>query len=409
MNPWRTLSGLRREIWVLCAAMLINRAGTMVMPFLVLYLNRELGLPAERAGLALTAFGIGSLATAPLAGRLADRIGALGLMRLSLVLSGFLILALPLARTFPAVLVMTFAWAVAGEAFRPGNLALLSALASPEQRKAAFALNRLAINLGMSVGPAAGGFLAALSFGWLFWVDGLTTLAAAAVLVLFLRAGAVRAAADAASGPRAGNGTARGALRDRRFLAFLLALLPSGLIFFQLTGALPLYLVRDLHLPEWAFGTLFTVNTLLIVALEVPLNAATAAWPHRASLPLGALLCGVGFAATGLVSGFSGAVASVVLWTFGEMVLFPGSSAAVSDLAPASRRGEYMGLYTMVFSLSLAVGPYLGTSMLERMGPRVLWGGCALLGTASSLALYAVWRGFVPPLPMAEEIPAEAS
>jgi MFS family permease len=142
--------------------------------------------------------------------------------------------------------------------------------------------------------------------------------------------------------------------------------------------------VRDLGIRESLYGALFTVNTLLIIFLEVPLTSATALWSHRRALAIGALLTGSGFGALAFARTVPAIVASVVVWTFGEMIFLPTSGAFVADLAPAARRGAYMGLYTMSFSLAFAIGPWLGTVMLERFGPTVLWGVMFLFGCLSA-------------------------
>jgi predicted MFS family arabinose efflux permease len=156
--------------------------GTMVVPFLVLYLTEHLGFAVATAGLVLSVYGVGSLVSAPIAGRLCDTVGALRVMQGSLFLSGLLFLLFPLARSAAPVLALAFALAVIAEATRPASLAALTEGIPPEQRKAAIALNRLAINLGMSVGPAVGGFLAMASFPLLFVVDGVTSLVAGLAL-----------------------------------------------------------------------------------------------------------------------------------------------------------------------------------------------------------------------------------
>jgi predicted MFS family arabinose efflux permease len=95
MNPWRGLRDLPKEIWILAAATLVNRAGTMVLPFLVLYLTRTLGITPAHAALALTVYGVAALLTMPVAGRLSDRVGPLVVMKASLLLSGVLLLLFP--------------------------------------------------------------------------------------------------------------------------------------------------------------------------------------------------------------------------------------------------------------------------------------------------------------------------
>jgi predicted MFS family arabinose efflux permease len=380
LNPWRGLRDLPAEAWIIFATTLVNRAGTMVLPFLVLYLTQDLGHPAGRAGFALTAYGLGGLISAPLAGRLSDRVGALRVMQLSLLLSGALLLVLPLARSPTAVFSLIFLWAVISEAVRPASLAALAGATPPAQRKAAIALNRLAINLGMSVGPAVGGFLAMVSFFWLFAIDGATSIAAAALLTgLLSRKRAVDGADAIPPVP-----SAAGALRDRRMLTFMLAWLLVGVMFFQLDAAFPLYVVRELGLSQTFFGLLFTLNTVLIVFLEVPLNLATADWPHRWVLVLGTLGLACGFGALVFATGPGTIALAVVVLTFGEMILFPVAATYVAELAPADRQGEYMGAFWMALSLAMMVGPWAGTVVMDRFGSRVLWISVFACGLATA-------------------------
>ena len=388
MNPWRGLGELPREVWILFTATLVNRAGTMALPFLVLYLTRSLGFSGDRAGLALTAYGIGALITAPVSGRVSDRLGPVRVMRWSLLVSGAILISLPFTHSFTAILAITFVWAATSEAFRPAAGAITADLVAPEQRKAAFALNRLAINLGMSVGPAIGGFLAVWSFPALFFVDGATSILAGVIIAAARwRTGSsqMTPARGADVVPRAAS-----AFFDRRLLYFLAALIPVEMVLFQSDAAMPLFVVRDLRLAESAFGLLFTINTVLIILIEVPLNQAMAGWPHRRAMALGALACGAGFGAMAFASGFLTVAGTVVVWTFGEMILLPASSAYVAEIAPLERRGEYMGLYTMSFSLAFAVGPWLGVSVFERFGAAVVWGGAFVFGCMSAAMMARV-------------------
>src|SRR2546423_4956771 len=197
VNPWRGLGGLPREVWLLFATNLINRAGMMVLPFLIIYLTRELGFSPGEAGLAFALYGGAAIIAGPVAGRLSDRIGELPIMRGSLLLSGTVVLLFPLAHSRAAVYGMTIIWAACAEMFRPASLAAITHVVAPAERKAAYALNRLAINLGMSVGPALGGFPAVASFRAMFIVDALTTIIAGVVLSLFTWRSPTRAGSDA--------------------------------------------------------------------------------------------------------------------------------------------------------------------------------------------------------------------
>jgi MFS family permease len=405
MNPWRGLKDLPREVWLLSAATLVNRAGTMALPFLVLYLTHTLGITPARAALSLTVYGIAALITMPIAGRLSDVVGPIAVIKSSLFLSGVLLLLFPLAHSFATILAITFLFAILNESVRPPSLSMISDLVAPAQRKAAFALSRLAVNLGMSVGPAIGGVLALFSFRWLFFVDGATSILAGVVIAMARWDAAVlkpshdpdwdepedlgrEIEADSFAPLAAAHpGADLRAFRNRRMLYFLAALIPVQIVFFQLTSTLPLFLVRNLRLPESLYGTVFTLNTLLIVAFEVPLNTAMAHWPHRRTLTLGALLYAIGFGSFAFVTRPEQIFAAVLVWTFGEMILLPGSSAYAAEIAPPGRRGEYMGLYTMSFSIAFSVGPILGALLLQRWGPHGLWGAAFVSGCVSTLMM----------------------
>lgn len=391
MKAWRDLKKLPRELWILCFATFVNRVGTMALPFLALYITRSLGFSATRAGAALAVYGGVSLLVGPIAGRLSDRFGALWLMEFSLVTSGISLLIFPLARSWPAVIGVTALFSVTNEIFRPANLSLVGELGPPDLQKPSFALSRWAVNLGMSVGPAVGGLLAQFSFPSLFIVDGTTTIIAAGILYFSSFHNSVKAHETKMRESRKIDGQNKWLLNaffsDPDLRILILGILPVALVFFQHESAMALFLVRNLHFSESSYGLLFTLNTLIIIFLEIPLNSATAHWPHRRTLVLGALLIGLGFGALALAHSYFQVAATVVIWTFGEMILFPGMSAHISDLAPEGKRGEYMGLYMMAFSVALMIGPWLGTVTLEKYGPTSLWIGTLVVGFISAFIL----------------------
>ena len=370
LNPWRGLDGLPREVWLLFATNLVNRAGMMVLPFMVVYLTKELRFTASQAGLAFAIYGAAAIGAGPLSGWLSDRIGALPIMRASLLLSGVVVLAYPLARTVTTVYVATAVWAATSELFRPASLAAITHVVTAERRKSAYALNRLAINLGMSIGPALGGFLATASFRSMFVVDGGTTILAALVLTLTRWKAPTGGLRHHDRTLNTGRSTI---LRDRKLLVFLVAEFLVAVVFYQHESTLSLFMVNNLNFSPAFYGALFTINTLLIVALEVPLNQATAHWPAAWALLAGCILFALGFGGLAIVATAAGVLVTVVLWTFGEMMLFPAMAAYLGDIAPPAQRGAYMGAYSMSLSLALTFGPWAGTQILAGWGPTTLW------------------------------------
>jgi predicted MFS family arabinose efflux permease len=387
-NPWAALAGMPRDVWMLCAATLVNRAGTMALLFLVLYLT-ERGWSAREAGWVVSVFGIGSLVAAPLGGRLCDRIGARRVVLGSLALAGVFLIVYPFATGRIAVYGLTLLWSLSGEAFRPASYTLVSHAAPAAQQRPAFAALRMSINLGASVGPALGGFLARVWMPALFLVDGVTSIAAAVVLWWSgrRRRGSPDAAVAGAGHPAHPSTSRFGLLADSRIVRLLAGMLLLTTVFFQIMSALPLDLVRGQGMSEAELGLLFGLNALLVVLFEVPLSVRLGTWPASRAMAIGALLIAAGVGATAFAHDFATAAVTVVVWSLGEMVLFPTASAYVSEITTPARRGEAMGLYTAAFGAGFILAPLLGTWALERWGADRMWFGAFVAGCIAAASL----------------------
>jgi MFS family permease len=385
-NPWRALKNLPHNMWVLFWATLINRSGTMVMPFLALYMTKHFGYSEADAGLVLAVYGAGALITAPIIGKVSDKVGSFRIMKASLFLTGFMFFVYTFISNYYLILGFTFLLAVINEAFRPANLSLISEVVTPAQRRTAFALNRLAINLGMSIGPVVGGLLTLINFSIIFYVDGITSL----IAVLFLVTSKwenIEEQDD--SGGLAGSGESKhlSALKDKNLVFFLLALIPVIMVFFQHMSTMPLFLVHDLGFSTATYGALTIVNTGLIILIEVPLNNYLSTWSDKKNLSLGAMLTAIGFGGMAFAHDIPFLIITIIIWTFGEMIVFPASAAYVSEIAPAKKRGEYMGFYQMSFSISFMAGPWLGSVVLENYGSFSLWTGAFAFCVASAIMM----------------------
>lgn len=382
MNPWKGLKNIPRNVWLISATTLINRSGMMVLPFLALYLTQEIGVSPARAGFVLTAYGLGALVTAPFVGKLSDKIGAINLMRISLFSSGTVLLIFPLFDEYTEILLMSLLLSLVTEAFRPASMAFISDQTEAEQRKPVFALYRLAINMGMSIGPVVGGLLTAIDFHLLFYVDGATTLAAGTFLV-FARWDKWEHHEETDETKKVVK--AKPAYKDSRLIYYIFCLLPVTIVFFQHMSSMPLFLVEELGYARSTFGILVSVNTIIIILLEVPINTAMANWNDWKLISIGALLTGIGFGAMAIFHSLPGIIFTIVIWTFGEMIFFPSASSYMAGLAPKGRRGEYMGYFQMLFSIAFTSAPWLGTNVFETFGSFTLWTGAFVFGLTSAV------------------------
>ena len=375
-------------MWVLFYTTLINRSGTMVIPFLVLYLTQKIGVTASEAGTALLVYGIGAFVSAPLTGRLADKIGALKVMKASLVGTSLLMLVYGFITNYYLILIFSFLLSIVNEAFRPANLSLISEIVTPSQRRISFALNRLGINIGMSIGPVVGGFLTLIDYHLLFYVNAFASLAAGAYLIITPWTSlSERESSDQEITHQKLNSIVLG---DKKFLFFLFAVIPANLVFFQHLGGVPLYVVDDLKYSTAAFGLLSAINTVLIIIAEVPLNNMMSSISYSRSMFIGALLAAIGFGAMALARETAPLIITIIIWTFGEMIFFPVTAAYASEIAPAKKRGEYMGYYQMTFSFAFSAGPWLGTVVYEKFGSVVLWTGALVMGLITAILVLFV-------------------
>jgi predicted MFS family arabinose efflux permease len=178
-------SGIPRPVWWLALVMFVNRCGTMVIPFMTVYLTTR-GFSLAQAGYVMAAFGTGSIVGSYLGGKLTDRLGSYRVQIFSLLLNGVLFIVLGQMRTLTQFAVCIFVLSSVGEAFRPANSVAIANYSDDFNRIRCYALNRLAINLGWSIGPAVGGILASVNYNLLFWTDGLTCIAASMVLLFFM-------------------------------------------------------------------------------------------------------------------------------------------------------------------------------------------------------------------------------
>jgi MFS family permease len=178
--------------------------------------------------------------------------------------------------------------------------------------------------------------------------------------------------------------------RDRAALVLFATSFLANIVFSQLQGAMPIYIVRDLGFREAFYGGLFVLNTLIIVAIEVPLNLAMANRAFRPTIALAVALIAVGFGALGLAHSAPAVFITVIIWTFGEMIMFPTATAYVAQLAPEGRTGEYMGAFTSTFSLALIVGPWMGTALLDRVGGPITWLIMLVIGLIAAALPYLV-------------------
>ncbi|MFY7672710.1 MDR family MFS transporter [Tenacibaculum sp. MEBiC06402] len=369
-NYAATFGGLSREVWWLSLITLINRAGTMVIPFLSLYLTQSLGFTLSDVGLIMVFFGLGSVAGSRLGGYLTDRIGYYKVMQWSLFLTGVLFVLLQFVKSLNGFCASIFFLMMVADTFRPAMFVALSSYSKPENKTRSVTLIRLAINLGFSAGPAVGGLIiTTLGYHGLFWVDGITCALATVLLINVLNPKKARILDEI----KVENPVS--VYDDKPYWIFLVAMALFGVVFLQYFSTIPLYYKEVHYLSEFEIGLLLGANGFIIFLLEMPLVK----WLEDSKqtkitlMLIGGILVTMSFIVLNMTGWVGILLVGMFFMTIGEMIMFPFSNAFAMERAKKGNQGQYMSWYAISFSIAHVFGHFSGMHLIEKVGFDNTW------------------------------------
>ncbi len=376
VNLYRnSFGGLSKDIWLLALVTFINRSGTMVIPFMTVYLTQELHFTLPQTGWVMTCFGVGSVLGSLLGGKLTDKFGYYWVQFGSLMLSGLMFMTLQYMHSLLQMCVAIFVLSVVADAFRPANHASIAVYSNAQNRARSYSLIRLAINLGFSIGPAIGGIVAgALGFKWLFWIDGVTCIAAGIMLRIFLqekREPQASSTSDTASSP-----VVLSAYRDRTFLIFMALTTMAGIVFMQLFSTIPVYCKEHFQMSEGQIGLLLAANGLLISLIEMPFvyTLENKGVQRLSIVAWGVMFFGISYLMLNVADKWIGTIVIyAIVMTFGEIMIMPFSNVFALERSTPSNRGQYMALYSSSWSIAHILAPVLGMQVAAYWGWMALW------------------------------------
>lgn len=392
-NYISSFKGLSKEIWFLAFVTFINRAGTMVLPFLSRYLNEELAFTLEDVGIILSFFGLGSLVGHYLGGKLTDKIGFYNVMARSLLTTGFLFIGLQFVTTFWALCFSVFFIMSIADMFRPALFVSLKAYSKPENQTRSLALIRLAINLGFIFGPIAGGLLIVKSgYDTLFWIDGVTCILSTILFMFLVKKKELHSHKEKKE--VSNNQTKFSIFQDKTYLVFLAISFLMGMIFMQLFFTMPTYHYKKFGLSEDYTGLLMLFNGVLIVLFEMPLVS----WIENRKIEkpklflYSSFLMGISFVFLLFDMYWQVLILHMVLITFGEMISFPFTNSFAMDRAKKGYEGAYMAWYSISFSFAHILCPILSFKLIELYGYKTNWSLTAVYGFLAMLLSLSLYR-----------------
>ncbi len=367
----KAFSGLSSSTWYLALVMLINRSGTMVVPFMTIYATQRLHFSLTQAGIIMALFGTGSIIGALLGGRITDITGFYPVQIGALFLGGLLFMGFGFLHTFPSLCVGAFILSMCNESFRPANSTAVAYYSTPENRTRSYSLNRFAVNLGWSLGGALGGFLAGHNYHLLFWVDGATNILAACLLLRLLP----RVPHTRQTKADIQQNRGYSPYRDGTYLAFIILMTIFATCFLQLFGMQPVFLKTEWKITEQQIGMLMAENGLIIATVEMILvYYLEGRKPHLYFIRIGIVLIGTAYILlNALPHHFATVLGTTAMITLGEILCLPFMNSYWIMRTRAHNRGSYAALYTMSWSSAQIIAPAVGSQVATHAGFRNLW------------------------------------
>lgn len=383
-----------RDIWLVTVIGMLNWMGfSMCLPFFSLYLYQKRGVPMAVIGFIVLLIGIISALSQVYSGMLTDRLGRKPLLTASMVLSciSYVVLALLIKFIAPVwILVVVFiASYVLMTIIRPTMFTVVTDLAEREKMTRAFGLLKAGINIGWALGPAVGGFLLTLiSYEWMF---GLATLTA--LIPLFLTGMLLHESLEK-SGEKDVIGIRNIAkvAKNSNFTMYIVITFLLLIAFGQMVSTLSVYSVDFAGFTTAQYGSLLTLNGIIIVLLQYPMAAITSSRPKYRVLICGSLLVFAGLITFSWVGSYALAILAMTLLSFGEIIFSPVALTVVSDIAPKSQRGLYMGTFSLSETLGHSTGPFIGGILMDVFpnDPIFIWGGLSAFALAAALG-FLLW------------------
>lgn len=383
-----SFTGLSKESWLLSFIMLINRSGTMVVPFMTLYLTgKEMNRSLSEAGFVMALFGFGSIIGAYFGGKFSDKIGFYKVQLFTLVGGGILFIVLGQVKSYPLICFSTFILSMVNEAFRPANSSAVAFYSTAKNRTRSYSLNRLAINLGWALGASIGGLIAAFNYELLFWVDGVTNIMAAFLLFYFLKPVIAKKTVEKhiSEVPKV-----LSAYRDKTYLWFLVMMTLFSFCFVQLFTTIPKYFRDDLLLNEKYIGFIMAINGIIIVAIEMVLvyilekkNRGT----HY--IIIGVVMCAFAYLSLLLPGNAKFISLLMILFiTMGEIMAMPFMNTFWISRTNDKNRGQYAALFTISWGIGNTLGPFLCSALIDHTSFKVAFIVLGIILTTSAIGFY---------------------
>ena len=358
---------------------------SMLWPYLLIYSSEKLSLSLTAVAGLLTVNAAVGLVTTFLGGAIADRFGRKWVMGIAFLFCAVSWYFFQYASTLTDFIVLMALNGASTPIYRLAADSMMADLVPGEKRIEAYSILRMGNNIGVALGPAIGGFTAAVSYNLSFKITGLGILLCGILVILF--------SSETIPERNSATATQKSSLRgyghifkDGPFLSLIGAFTLNRIASATIWLMLGIYVKSNYGISESLYGFIPTTNAVMVVLFQVLTTSWVKKHDPRWMLVLGSAFYGVALLGVAFGRGFWAFWLCMVIATIGEMIAVPTSTTTAAAMAPAEMRGRYMSLYTLTAGVGSGVGPLLGGILSDSFGPAATWYGGGLIGFASALA-----------------------
>ncbi len=362
--------------------------------FLPLYLFEIRHIPYITIGIIIFLMAIISLPLTLVSGILIDRKGVRKIIITSNISLIFLFLALTAGIFLNVSVYILYILLIASEPLMniigAADNVIVSNSTSYKERNNAFSIVRIFQNVGFSIGPAIGGFIASDGFGYIFLITTFSSIIELSIYIKYLP-GEIK---DESAEKMEKKEDILNAFKDRPF--FIAAMLIS--LFYLIMGqwgtTLTLFWKGYDLMTNFQIGLLYSVNGIVVTLGQLPVNRILKRFGDITKVNLGFLLYLSAFSILPFFRGFLFLVIDTLIITIGENVISPSINTIISRISPVEKRGQYFTSFQVMTGFIYPVAPVLGTFLLTLYSKNLalMWYPLAITGTLFFFAFIPLWK-----------------
>lgn len=388
------VSSYPRQFWLVAFGVLLSSAGSsLIWPFQLIFISGKLAAPLTTAASLISLSSFIGMMISFVGGSIADRFGRKPLMFLAQAAHGVAYLLMSQADNYLGFLLPMTIMGAAMPFYAIGSDAMMADLIPAKKRTTAYSILRMTNNAGIALGPSIGGLLVTRSYSLAFFCAAFAMFCYSVILLIFARETLNRKSVEEKNESLIQNlKDYKHVFSDKLFIGFVSAITFGMIAPLMMWTLFAVYTKTNFDLSEVRYAWLPITNALMCVFVQYFVTMFTRRQPAAKMISVGMLVYALGVGSVAMMSSFWGFWASMVILTFGELILIPTGTAFAASRAPDNLRGRYMSIYWLTWGLARAVAPLMGGLLNDLISPKAIWLGGLAFGVTSSVVLFILYR-----------------